>query len=85
MVIEMIEGEPPYLDEDPLKALYIIATTGTPKLKNSENIDPVFKQFINSCLELDVDKRASSRELYGSCFLKKANINSLQSLVLTKK
>jgi serine/threonine protein kinase len=59
MAIEMIEGEPPYLDEEPLKALFLIATNGTPQLKNPDDLTRECKSFLGHCLEVSVDKRSS--------------------------
>lgn len=67
MAIEMIEGEPPYLEEEPLKALYMIATNGTPSLKKPEKLSTVFRNFLAVSLEVDVSKRASSEDLLRVC------------------
>ena len=59
----MIENEPPYLDEEPLKALYLIATNGTPTLKRPDKLSTELKAFLAQCLCVDVKCRASSTEL----------------------
>jgi p21-activated kinase 1 len=59
----MIEGEPPYLNEGPMKALYLIAKNGTPTIANPENLSSTFRDYLAKALEVDAEKRPDATQL----------------------
>ncbi|CUM45877.1 Serine/threonine-protein kinase STE20 [Debaryomyces fabryi] len=82
MIIEMIEGEPPYLNETPLRALYLIATNGTPKLKEPEALSYDIRKFLSWCLQVDFNKRGNADQLLNDKFILEADdVESLSPLV----
>ncbi|KAM7191566.1 putative Serine/threonine-protein kinase [Rhypophila sp. PSN 637] len=82
MAIEMIEGEPPYLTESPLRALWLIATNGTPHIKDEQNLSPVFRDFLYFALKVDPEKRASAHDLLRHEFMKQCvELSTLSPLV----
>ncbi|CAO3699299.1 unnamed protein product [Rhizopus stolonifer] len=86
LAIEMIEGEPPYLNENPLRALYLIATNGTPKLQSPESLSSDFRDFLSKCLEVDPELRPSAEEMLAHPFLTRADpLRSLSPLIRAAK
>jgi p21-activated kinase 1 len=82
MAIEMIEGEPPYLNESPLRALWLIATNGTPTIKDEHTLTPVFRDFLHFALKVDPEKRASAHDLLTHPFIQTAeSLSTLAPLV----
>lgn len=71
--IEMAEGEPPLLNEPPLRALLLITTNKSPTLNNKRvKWSQEFNHFIAQCLHLQPDRRPSAEQLLLHPFIQKA-------------
>ncbi|KAK8852510.1 hypothetical protein M9Y10_017495 [Tritrichomonas musculus] len=69
---ELADGEPPYVNVPPMKALYLIIADGLPPIKEPEKWSPAFLDFLDNCLQKDRYKRPTAEELLRHPFLKKA-------------
>eukprot|EP01126_Amoeba_proteus_P061881 TRINITY_DN834_c0_g2_i13.p1 TRINITY_DN834_c0_g2~~TRINITY_DN834_c0_g2_i13.p1 ORF type:complete len:470 (-),score=80.59 TRINITY_DN834_c0_g2_i13:155-1564(-) len=72
MLMEMLEGEPPYMEFPPLRALFLITTKGIPPLQEPDKWSQELTEFCDKCLCKDVALRPDSEELLLHPFLKKA-------------
>jgi serine/threonine-protein kinase CLA4 len=85
LVIEMVNGEPPYLNEQPMKALYLIATKGAPELEG-DVVGETLKSFIAMCLKVDPASRANAEELLGHEFLQTGcSLSEIRKLLVVEK
>jgi len=71
-IMEMTEGEPPYMDYPPLRALFLISTKGIPPLRNEERWSTALVEFLSTCLAIDPDQRPTAVSLLQHPFVEKA-------------
>ncbi|GAM21866.1 hypothetical protein SAMD00019534_050410 [Acytostelium subglobosum LB1] len=72
MMMEMVEGEPPYMSFPPLRALFLITTKGIPPLKEQSKWSKDFIDFFNKCLDINVQTRPDATALLKHPFMAKA-------------
>lgn len=86
MIVEMLDGEPPYLREPPIRALYLITTNGRPNIVKWQELSLSLQSFMDWCLQVEVDKRASADELLDHSFLvERAELKTLLPLIKAAK
>ena len=70
----------------PSQALYLIATNGKPDIKERNKLSPVFQDFLDKCLEVDVDRRCSASELLRHPFMRLSKpLASLTPLIVAAR
>lgn len=77
MVIEMVDGEPPFFNEPPLQAMRRIRDMQPPNLKNAHKVSPRLQSFLDRMLVRDPAQRATATELLAHPFLRQAGPPSL--------
>jgi len=69
-IIEMMEDEPPHWIEEPARAMYLIATSGTPRLRQPHKWSPDLKEVLSHCLTVSPRWRDSVTGLLKLPFLR---------------
>ncbi|OXA59113.1 serine/threonine-protein kinase PAK 5 isoform X2 [Folsomia candida] len=72
MVIEMVDGEPPFFNEPPLQAMRRIRDMPPPRIKNQIKVSTRLIGFLERMLVRDSSQRATAQELLNHPFLREA-------------
>ena len=72
MVRELAEGEPPYVDLPPMKALFLIVSKGIPEISDIDQRSPELLHFLDRCLQADPALRPTATELLADPFIQLA-------------
>ncbi|XP_041831435.1 serine/threonine-protein kinase PAK 6b [Melanotaenia boesemani] len=72
MVVEMVDGEPPYFSDTPISAMKKLRDEEAPTVKNIQRVSPVLKDFLCCMLTRDTQQRSSATDLLEHPFLLQA-------------
>ncbi|KAL0091719.1 kinase-like domain-containing protein [Phycomyces blakesleeanus] len=79
VLMEMAQGNPPYVDSPPLRALCLIASHGSPDLDDPKIWSGHFKHFLAECTTIDPTKRPDAATLLKHPFM--MSIGSKDTLI----
>lgn len=81
----MIEGEPPYLNETPVKAIFLIASNGKPKYDTTK-LSPELVEFLDHSLEVEPSDRYSTTQLLQTDLMAKCkDLSTLKALIVAAR
>jgi Protein kinase domain/P21-Rho-binding domain len=69
MLYECCEGEPPYMEFPPLRALFLITTKGIPPLKDAGQWSSELQDYVAKCLEKEPEDRSDCAALLSHPFM----------------
>ncbi|KAI7821943.1 hypothetical protein BC939DRAFT_454994 [Gamsiella multidivaricata] len=81
---EMLEGEPPYLNEPPLRAMFLIASGDLPKINHGGLVSQRCLSFVEACTSGEGEDRPSARDLLMHPFLEFACDTSVMVQLLER-
>ncbi|CAO3640212.1 unnamed protein product [Mucor hiemalis] len=70
VLLEMAEGNPPYVEYPPLRALFLIVSNGLPALQKPESWSDSFKDFLSQCTISNPLERPDAESLLKHPFLR---------------
>jgi len=73
MAMECAEGNPPYMEFPPLRALFLITTKGIPDLKETAKWSKEFHDFVKKCLIQEPADRPDAKQMSTHAFTKKSS------------
>jgi serine/threonine protein kinase len=69
MAIELADGEPPYMEETPVRALFLITSNPSPTVAEPNAWSETFLDFLSCCLKKNPNERYSCDELLKHPFM----------------